>query len=171
MGVLPPKGGGTIRARRGPRYHQNTGLNLARTDTILVPMTPCTEWVGKTNRDGYGYLNIRRPGDKWRLRTAHRLAFEMATGAPAEGLVLHRCNNRKCINPEHLYDSDHAQNMRDRAASGNNRSGRDRLTPELVSQIRELCKKKPQRAVADLLGLPKSTVGDVMSGKCWKDMG
>lgn len=122
------------------------------------------------NCNGYGYLHIRRPGDKWRLRSAHRLAFEMANGHPAQGMVLHRCNNRKCINPEHLYNGDHAQNMRDRAASGNNRSGRDRLTHELVSRIKDLCKEKTQRDVAKLLGLPKSTVGDVMSGKTWKDV-
>jgi len=134
-------------------------------------MTDCIEWTGSITSCGYGYLYMRMPGEsKWKQHRAHRLALWMATGVQPVGFVLHRCHNRKCVNPDHLYEGTHEQNMKDRAASGRNRSGRDRLTPELVKSIRELCSRMKQRDVAKRLDLPKSTVGDVMSGKCWKDL-
>lgn len=132
----------------------------------MDPLTyKCDEWDGTLDKDGYGltYLDGKQMG-------AHRAIWILEVGPVPEGLmVLHRCHNRKCCEITHLYVGDHAQNMRDRAASGRNRSGRDRLTPELVAKIRELCAKKPQRWVASALRLPKSVIGDVMSGRCWSD--
>ena len=130
----------------------------------------CIIWTGSVDTHGYGALNIKRPGERWSLHRAHRLSWEIANGKKPAGMVLHRCHNRLCINPEHLYVGNHAQNMADRASSGRNRSGRDRLTKELVSKIRNLCVNHKQRDVAAMMKLPKSTIGDVMSGRCWKDL-
>ncbi len=133
-------------------------------------MTPCIEWNGKLDRNGYGAISIRRPGENWKRQSVHRLAFEWANGRPGIPMVLHRCHNRKCWNPEHLYEGDNAQNMRDRAESGRNRSGQDKYR-HLIVRIRELCRSgHKQRAVAKLLGVPKSVVGDIMSGACWSDV-
>ena len=58
----------------------------------------CWEWVGCTNRNGYGRV--------WRNRRTvmvHRLVYEATYGDIPAGLVLdHLCRNRRCVNPAHL---------------------------------------------------------------------
>jgi HNH endonuclease len=75
--------------------------------------SPCLPWPGAFYPNGYG-----RTRDHWRragLPLAHRLVWTQANGEiPVGLLILHRCNNPSCVNLEHLYLGDHAQNMRDR---------------------------------------------------------
>lgn len=78
----------------------------------------CWNWTGSLAGSGYGYLHI---GDKVerKPRTAHRVSWEIHNGPIPEGLwVLHKCDNRKCVNPEHLFIGDRVDNMRDCAAKG-----------------------------------------------------
>lgn len=132
-------------------------------------MNDCIEWTGAIDTHGYGQLYMKLNGTR-KLYRAHRMSFWMCHGVNPEGqMVLHKCHNRKCINPEHLYLGDHKQNMADRKASGRNRSGKD--TPvEVVHKVRELCKTNTQRRVAKYLGISKSTVADIMRGKTRADV-
>lgn len=76
----------------------------------------CWEWTG--GKSG-GYGTVRAGG---RSAKAHRVAWELTFGAPAEGLcVLHRCDNPGCVRPDHLFLGTLDDNNKDRAAKGRSR--------------------------------------------------
>lgn len=71
----------------------------------------CWDWKGSTNRYGYGRMRIRG-----RLYYVHRIVWELFYGPIPEGkLVLHKCDNSLCVNPNHLYIGTQSDNMSDLA--------------------------------------------------------
>lgn len=79
--------------------------------------TRCWPWTGSRHRKGYG--NAWLDGRGWQ---AHRAAWALEVGAiPAGTRVLHRCDRRACVRPQHLFIGTDLDNARDRDAKG--RSG------------------------------------------------
>jgi hypothetical protein len=88
----------------------------------------CWQWTGAATPDGYGFLARAINGERHPLR-AHRFSWELHRGPVPEGLwVLHRCDNPRCVNPDHLFLGDRTANMRDCAAKGRIRGGGPRKT-------------------------------------------
>lgn len=74
----------------------------------------CWEWTRSCDADGYGHLVHQGS-----LKGAHRHSYELSRGNIPDGLfVLHECDNRKCINPDHLFLGTNMDNMRDMYAKG-----------------------------------------------------
>lgn len=74
----------------------------------------CVLWTGYTNHDGYGRLSI-----KGNLYMAHRIAWSLRNGpAPRDKLVLHKCDNPPCVNPDHLFLGDDLDNAQDKSQKG-----------------------------------------------------
>lgn len=132
----------------------------------------CWPWTASVWRSGYGQFRIQLPGGEGKQRNvgAHRAAWALSHGPiPAGASVLHRCDNRTCCNPAHLFLGDHAANMRDAAAKGRlsvPRPSRQRLSDEQIADVVALVQGGMKRyRVAELYGVTKAYVGMVVSGK------
>ena len=98
---------------------------------VLVQQSGCHEWQSTFHRDGYGKFWFN--GGQIQ---AHRMAWLIHRGDIPEGQwVLHRCDNRKCVNPEHLYLGDAKQNSQDRTTRLRYKC---RLSAEAVANIRRM---------------------------------
>lgn len=80
--------------------------------------TDCWLWIGSTDPGGYGRAKLSING-KREVESSHRLAWRHHHGdIPVGGCVLHRCDNRRCCNPGHLFLGTQADNVNDMIAKG-----------------------------------------------------
>lgn len=116
-----------------------------------------------------GYGQVNRDG---RAAYAHRVAWELAHGPAGDAYVLHRCDNRKCVNPEHLFLGSFDDNMADMVAKGRQAHGtrnmHAKLTEADVLAIRASGLK--QREIAEQFGVQQSLVSMIRSKRIWRQV-
>ena len=85
----------------------------------------CWPWNGMKDQHGYGRVAYMTS-----IFKAHRIAFEMFHGPISDGMVImHKCDNPNCVNPNHLQQGTQKQNMKDAANKG-------RLNPKSLVNLR-----------------------------------
>lgn len=130
----------------------------------------CWNWTGSM-RNNYGAIKHER-----KVLSAHRVAFILTNGEPADGLVVgHKCDNRACCNPSHLEAITPGQNNTD--ARGRRQFHMNRgedvpnavLTEKIVKQLRKRWKNgETIHSIANEIGVHKSTVSKAVRRKTWK---
>lgn len=118
-----------------------------------------------------GYVRVRFSGYRW---LAHRVAWALANKRdPGVLLVCHRCDNRRCCNPQHLFLGTALDNHADMAAKGRRAKQQSakrwtrgpKLTEVDAAQIRN--DPRLARIVAAEYGVSTAHVYQIRSGECW----
>lgn len=128
----------------------------------------CWPFTGSRNNGGYGVATGVVDG----ISMAHRVSWFISNGPIPDGLyVLHRCDNRPCCNPAHLFLGTLADNNRDCVAKGRHSNGdtpgRKILTDDDVIAIRSIYRSNnvSQREIAEIFGLTLEHVWRVINRK------
>lgn len=137
---------------------------------IPEPNSGCWLWTGALMSKGYGQFWVR--GSNVR---AHRLSYELHKGKIPDGLnVLHHCDVRCCVNPEHLFCGTLQDNADDMKAKGRQSRlqgeahGMAKLTTKDIDAIFRLrADGLLHREIADQFDIHKGTVADILAGKRW----
>lgn len=138
----------------------------------------CWEWTAAKAR-GYGKIKIGRA-----IKQAHRLSWSWANGQepPPDLCVLHRCDNRACVNPQHLFLGTFADNSADMVAKGRQArgermselhrgelSGKAKITAEQAQAIR--ADQRPQHEIAAQYGIAPTAVSKIKRRETWRYIG
>lgn len=127
----------------------------------------CTIWTGSLDSSGYGKIVFNN-----KLIGTHRLSYQLFYGPiPNKKLICHRCDNRKCIRPEHLFIGTHSENTKDAWTKGRMKSNDVKLNWQKVDEIRfkYTTGKYTHRSLALEYGVCNSTIWDILNFNHWKN--
>lgn len=151
------------------------GKTLARfwSKVRINETTECWDWKGcMRSKEGYGLFSIGRKD-----LSAPRFAYETFYGPIPKGLnILHSCDNRRCVNPNHLSPGTQSQNLKDCVLRGRHvppkgeRNGMSLLTYEKVSAIRSEYSGAwgSMTRLSEKFGVSVPTVHAIINNKRWK---
>jgi len=137
---------------------------------IPEPMSGCFLWTASVNNSGYGWIGVNG-----KTVGAHRLSYELFIGSVPDGLcVLHKCDVRSCVNPDHLFLGTYKDNRADMIAKGRApdmkgvNGGGAKLTEEQVLEIRVA--SGTHRQIASRYGIVNSLVSYIKNRKSWSHL-
>ncbi len=160
---------------------------------IKITDAGCWEYQGAKTRNGYGNIG-RREGGRLINHVAHRFVYEKMVGKIPEGMQAnHKCDNRICCNPAHIFIGTQKDNMEDAYAKGRvprnphehknwwsggpekharkgEQNGRSILDRETVKYIRHLyyAERHNQVQLGKHFGVCRTQIGRIVKGVSWR---
>ena len=126
----------------------------------------CWEWVGAIHKSGYGVFGVDR-----KAVPAHRASYQLFVGDIPDGMcICHTCDNRKCVNPDHLWVGTQTENIEDRHTKGRNASKERNGNSKLCSLDAWLIRELPHinaRDIAEWFGISRTQVYRIRNGEYW----
>lgn len=124
---------------------------------VKVVESGCHEWQAGHARGGYG--KFRYPT---KTVTAHRASWELFIGPIPKGqCVLHRCDNRLCVNPRHLFLGTQTENVQDMDEK-QRRKTRAKLTEAQVKEVRQMLNDRySQQHIAEKFNVDQTTISRI----------
>jgi hypothetical protein len=129
-------------------------------------------WNWKASTAGRGYGQIKLPKTRKQIY-AHRLSYEIHNGELPDGMmVLHSCDNPRCVNPAHLSLGTGKENLEDMAMKGRHlygeRNTEHKLTEEQVNAIFDLSESgMSQHEISRRFDVGQPQVGRILRGERW----
>lgn len=123
---------------------------------VAVRDSGCHEWVGYRDPNGYGRFDGK---------LAHRKAWQLSGKILSKGLsICHHCDNPRCVNPDHLFEGTHKENMED--AARKNRMGRPlKLSDDVLRAIVVgIACGIPGKDLAEEFGVSKALISKIKNG-------
>lgn len=156
------------------RYCTATPLDFFWTKVDKNGSGGCWLWKSYRNERGYGLMTL--PGGGKNIR-AHRWLYEQLHGPlkPGEWL-LHKCDVRHCVNPDHMFIGDHEANMADKKAKKRSAwgdMGRHKLTRAQAEEVlREYWydpahRESNARELASRYGVLPGAITSIIAGRSW----
>ncbi len=128
---------------------------------VVKKFNSCWEWLKVGDVNGYGMLNYRG-----KILKAHRVSYSIHIGEiPKNLLVLHKCDNPPCTNPDHLFLGSHLDNMKD---MDNKNRRKKKLNLETIKEIKELIVKNISIIeIAKKYNVSESTISRIRNNKSY----
>lgn len=151
-------------------FHQRFKTTEERfSEKYSVAANGCWEW-----RSERGLYPKFWTGDGYERAT--RFIWQRVNGVSltSDQHLCHKCDNPRCVNPEHLFVGSHADNMQDKARKGRasrcvgEANGQAKLTALDVSHIKRWreCGFSQQK-IADAYGVTQTHISEILTGKAW----
>ena len=163
------------------RYIRDTGMlntdkNRFYSNILINGSNECIEWKGTIKSNGYGQFKTLK--QKW--VHSHRYSYELFIGKIAENMcVLHKCDNRRCINPRHLWLGTKKVNTQDMINKNRRiifplkgeRNGMSKLKEQDIKYIRESYSSNNNcTKLSNIYGVSISTIDRIVHNITWRNI-
>ncbi len=140
-----------------PRFAKRFWSRVA----ITADDTRCWLWQAGLFSSGYGQIFVDN-----REQLAHRIAWQLANERVPMLDILHSCDVPACVNPKHLHEGTHKENMQEALQRGRFAT---KVTENQVREIRALKQEGYlHKDIAILYGINRQNVGMICSRKTWR---